>query len=313
MGDENPILTLGDYSKPSHEGYRNTIELPVRNNMVPLRSDTIRPSSTHIPQAYAEAVYSNPPSQNQNEPPKQNPFTFRGPNPQPQALGTTFEARVRDYMATHTKRMKRFKNAIFKQCEEINDRMTEVFRLLKEVTTNRAFEKVLIREEAKFPVTKNVNSLSLTRGEEERSDKTDVTTENDIEKRIGTETEMPVKEAEKEDEVESEPNRKARKEETIEGPRSQPVEYYLKHRINEKLIEGLVVSLGMGRKNKTSPRMGDEVRPMEEQKFQRQPKMKEMTAWRTIGIHGSIFFAKEWGRKCESLGMDLLQPVKDDS
>ncbi|GKB37542.1 zinc finger, CCHC-type containing protein [Tanacetum coccineum] len=42
MGDENPIRTLGDYSKPSHEGYRNTIELLVRNNMVPFRSDTIR-------------------------------------------------------------------------------------------------------------------------------------------------------------------------------------------------------------------------------------------------------------------------------
>ncbi|GJU16125.1 reverse transcriptase domain-containing protein [Tanacetum coccineum] len=40
--DENPIRTLGDYSKPSHEGYRNTIELPVGNNMVPLRSDTSR-------------------------------------------------------------------------------------------------------------------------------------------------------------------------------------------------------------------------------------------------------------------------------
>nr|GEY44779.1 MAK10-like protein [Tanacetum cinerariifolium] len=42
MGEENPIRTLGDYSKPSHEGYRNTIELPIRNNVVPLRSDTIR-------------------------------------------------------------------------------------------------------------------------------------------------------------------------------------------------------------------------------------------------------------------------------
>ncbi|GJV14621.1 MAK10-like protein [Tanacetum coccineum] len=41
MGDENPIRTLGDYSKSSHKGYRNTIELPVRNNVVPLRSDTI--------------------------------------------------------------------------------------------------------------------------------------------------------------------------------------------------------------------------------------------------------------------------------
>ncbi|GJV28549.1 MAK10-like protein [Tanacetum coccineum] len=42
MGDENPIRTYGNYSKPSHEGYRNTIELPVGNNMVPFRSDTIR-------------------------------------------------------------------------------------------------------------------------------------------------------------------------------------------------------------------------------------------------------------------------------
>ncbi|GJU60960.1 hypothetical protein Tco_1238726 [Tanacetum coccineum] len=46
MRDENsnpnPIHTLGDYFKPSHEGYRNPIELPVGNNVVPLRSDTIR-------------------------------------------------------------------------------------------------------------------------------------------------------------------------------------------------------------------------------------------------------------------------------
>ncbi|GJU04714.1 hypothetical protein Tco_1121144 [Tanacetum coccineum] len=42
MGDENHIRTLRDYSKPSHEGYMNTIQLLVGNNMVPLRSDTIR-------------------------------------------------------------------------------------------------------------------------------------------------------------------------------------------------------------------------------------------------------------------------------
>ncbi|GJU64356.1 MAK10-like protein [Tanacetum coccineum] len=42
MGDENPIRTLRDYSKPSHKGYRNTIQLPVGNNVVTLRSDTIR-------------------------------------------------------------------------------------------------------------------------------------------------------------------------------------------------------------------------------------------------------------------------------
>ncbi|GJZ34295.1 hypothetical protein Tco_0580112 [Tanacetum coccineum] len=42
MGDENPIRTLGYYFKPSHEGYRNTIELLEGNNVVPLRFDTIR-------------------------------------------------------------------------------------------------------------------------------------------------------------------------------------------------------------------------------------------------------------------------------
>ncbi|GJR67408.1 hypothetical protein Tco_0013473 [Tanacetum coccineum] len=35
MGDANPICTLGDYSKPSHEGYRNTIELLEGNNVDP--------------------------------------------------------------------------------------------------------------------------------------------------------------------------------------------------------------------------------------------------------------------------------------
>ncbi|GJU36643.1 hypothetical protein Tco_1184997 [Tanacetum coccineum] len=42
IGDENHIRTLGDYSKPIHEGYRNSIELPAGNNVVPLRFDTIR-------------------------------------------------------------------------------------------------------------------------------------------------------------------------------------------------------------------------------------------------------------------------------
>ncbi|GJY10256.1 zinc finger, CCHC-type containing protein, partial [Tanacetum coccineum] len=55
-----------------------------------------------------------------------------------------FEARLRDYMAANTKRMERFENAILMQCEEINGRMTEMFGLLKELTTNRTPEKKLI-------------------------------------------------------------------------------------------------------------------------------------------------------------------------
>ena len=34
--------TLGEYSRPSHQGYRNTIELTQGANVPPLRSDTIR-------------------------------------------------------------------------------------------------------------------------------------------------------------------------------------------------------------------------------------------------------------------------------
>ncbi|GKE29040.1 zinc finger, CCHC-type containing protein [Tanacetum coccineum] len=55
---------------------------------------------------------------------------------------------------------------------------------------------------------------------------------------------MLVKEAEKENEAENgtknEPIKRAEREEVVEAPSSQPVGYYLKHRINEKLIEGLV-------------------------------------------------------------------------
>ncbi|GKC95305.1 MAK10-like protein [Tanacetum coccineum] len=350
MGDENHIRTLGDYSKPSHEGYRNTIELPARNNVLPLQSDTIRlvqngcsfyglwsedpnqhlkdflklvdsldldganrertrlqslseawthfkdllqkvphhdidrclqiqffydheiienlalydhegwndmkefvkpvkaistpqgiskspdrrlleledqinfllkgsrptpRSSTYIPYAYADAVYSNPRPQSHNEPPKLNPFTFcehTSPSLQPQALGTSFEARVRDYMAAHSERMERFKNTIFKQREEINDRMTKMFELLKELTTSRTLEKVLIREEAKFSITKNVNSISLARREEEKSDKTDETLDNTV-KPTGTETGILVKEAEGNNETENKPIEKAEIEE----------------------------------------------------------------------------------------------------
>ncbi|GKD99216.1 zinc finger, CCHC-type containing protein [Tanacetum coccineum] len=118
--------------------------------------------------------------------------------------------------------------------------MTEMFGLLKELTISKAPEQVLIREEAKFPVTKNVNSISLFRGDEERNEKNNVAIGDNIEKPTGIQTEMPAKESEKEDEAKSEPNRKAGKEETTEAHTSQPVEYYLKHRINEKLIEGLM-------------------------------------------------------------------------
>nr|GEV06702.1 zinc finger, CCHC-type [Tanacetum cinerariifolium] len=58
MRDANPIRTLGDYSKPSHEGYMNTIEFSVGNNMVPLRSDTIR--LVHNERSFYELRFEDP-------------------------------------------------------------------------------------------------------------------------------------------------------------------------------------------------------------------------------------------------------------
>ncbi|GJW79204.1 MAK10-like protein [Tanacetum coccineum] len=264
MGDENPIRTLGDYSRPSHEGYRNTIklpkgnnveitpdqatrntiELPEGNNVVPLRSDTIRLVQNGCS---FHGIRSENPNQHlkdflklceidraaggklRNKSADESweiienlaLYDHEGLSPQPQALNTTFKARVRDYMAAHTERMERFENTIFKQREEINGKMTKMFGLLKELTTSRTPEKVLIREEAKFLVTKNLNYISLTKGEEGGSNNTKVTPGN-AEKPTKTETKMPVMEVEKINEVANgvKLTKTSKNEEVVEAPGS---------------------------------------------------------------------------------------------
>ncbi|GKC59781.1 MAK10-like protein [Tanacetum coccineum] len=217
MGDENPIRTLGDYSKPSHKVYRNTVGLPSEDPNQHLK-DFLKPvDSLDFDDENKERMRMTVKLRNdilmfQQHHGESLSEAWTRPSSQPQALGTTFEARVRDYMAAHTKRMERFKNTIFRQRKEINGRMTEMFGLLKELTTSRTPKKVLIKEEAKFPVTKNVNFISLTKGEEEGSNRMKVTPDN-AKKLTETETKTPVMEH---------------------------VAYYLKHKINEKLIKGLV-------------------------------------------------------------------------
>nr|GEY64680.1 hypothetical protein [Tanacetum cinerariifolium] len=100
----------------------------------------------------------------------------------------------------HTERMKRFKNTIFKKLDEINGRMIKMFRHLKELMSSRSSEKVLIQEEAKFPVTKNLNSISLTKEKEGGSDRMMMTLGN-AEKPTETETETPVMEVKEINEV----------------------------------------------------------------------------------------------------------------
>ncbi|GJW11399.1 MAK10-like protein, partial [Tanacetum coccineum] len=222
---------------------RRLLELEDQINFL-LKGPQPAPSSAHTHPAHVEAIYPNSRPQNLNEPPTLNTFDFHertGPSPQPQALSTTFKARVRDYMAAHTKRMGRFENAVLKQHDEINGRMTEMFGLLKELTTSKTPKKVLVREEAKFPVTKNVNSISLANEGDERSNEKMETPEN-TKKTTETGTETPPKGAKPKDEAENRPETKPIKmpNEEEETPGSQPIAYYLKHKINEKLIKGLV-------------------------------------------------------------------------
>nr|GEV75299.1 retrovirus-related Pol polyprotein from transposon TNT 1-94 [Tanacetum cinerariifolium] len=235
-GEANLIRTLGDYSKPSHEGYKNTIELPEGNNVVPLRSDTIRESLSEAWTRFKDLLQKAPhhsidhwlqiqifydhvsfnlkceidrtvgdklcdkntykswkiiknlalydherwndlkdfnkpvkaistfqgtlkmPDQRLLKLEDQINFLLKGsrptsrpsstyvrnytPYPQHQALRTTFDAHVRDYMTSHTERMERFEKAIFKQREVINNRMTEMIELLKELSASQTLEKM---------------------------------------------------------------------------------------------------------------------------------------------------------------------------
>ncbi|GJR87339.1 hypothetical protein Tco_0211350 [Tanacetum coccineum] len=140
--------------------------------------------------------------------------------------------------------MKRFKSALFNKREEINSRMTEMFGLFKELTTSRAPEKVLMREEAKNPVTKNINSISFIRGEEEKNGNDNATTDDNIEKTNGSDAEMPLKEAERENEAKNGAKNKpiksdekeltqAGEEEVVEAPNSQPVGKLTDERLTE--------------------------------------------------------------------------------
>ncbi|GKE61159.1 hypothetical protein Tco_1511526, partial [Tanacetum coccineum] len=99
-------------------------------------------------------------------------------------------------------------------------------------------------QQAKSPVTKSVNSISLAREEEEKNDIYDVAIGNDSKGTDGPDMEVSVKEAGTKNGAENgaknKPIKKAEKEEVVKAPSSRPVEYYLKHMINEKLIEGLV-------------------------------------------------------------------------
>ncbi|GKA11092.1 MAK10-like protein [Tanacetum coccineum] len=225
MGDENRIPTLGDTPNQATRAIGIPLSSPIHLHMggscYPIPCSILSTGKDHkTPQRYPNVpttswrisirsmdsfqglTLKSPSSWHRSLASNLNflrlsPFIL-SPSPQPQALDTTFEARVRDYMAAHTERMENFENTIFKQRKEIN-----------------------------------------AKGEEEGSNKTKVTPDN-TEKLTKTEIEMPIMEVEKMNKVENGARNKSIKtSENEEAPGSQPVAYYQKHKINEKLIKGL--------------------------------------------------------------------------
>nr|GEX54260.1 zinc finger, CCHC-type [Tanacetum cinerariifolium] len=218
MGDANPIRTLGDYSKPNYVDYRNTIELPVGNNVIPLRSDTIRLVQN---ECLFYGLWSKDPNQHLKD-----------------------FSKLMDSLDLDGEKRKERTCIYFNFPFAIKPAIGLNIFQLDPSPNGRAPKQVLIREEGKFLITKNVNSISLTRGVKEKSDKDDVAIGNGIQKTNGSNTKMPTKEAETENgaknRIKNKPIKRDEQEEGMEAPNSQPVEYYPKHRINEKVIERLV-------------------------------------------------------------------------
>ncbi|GJV23982.1 zinc finger, CCHC-type containing protein [Tanacetum coccineum] len=259
MGDENPICTLVDYSRPSHDGYRNTIELLEGNNMVPLQSDTIRLVQNRCS---FHGLWSEDPNQHLKDFFKLvDSLDLDGENRERTRM-CLFQFSLRDQASNWLERLPagsistwedlttRFLAQFFlpgrttKLCNDILiARLTTLLaenyairtptnlgKLLRTLpsTTMKASqgthdqqnpEKVLIREEAKFPVTKNLNSISLTKGDKRESDGTKSTSDY-IKEPTKIETEMPVVETKEVNEVKSETNasRASKSEEAIEAP-----------------------------------------------------------------------------------------------
>ncbi|GJZ87185.1 hypothetical protein Tco_0658795 [Tanacetum coccineum] len=126
-----------------------------------------------------------------------------------------------------------------------------MFGFLKELIASRPLEKVLVREEARHPITKHVNSISLIKMEEEKSVENNKVIDKNIVEPNKIDVVEPIEEVDGRKEVEDDPNDEPvrsvkeeltgeKVEELVKIPRSQPVGYYLKHKINEKFIEGLI-------------------------------------------------------------------------
>ncbi|GJR90312.1 MAK10-like protein [Tanacetum coccineum] len=140
-------------------------------------------------------------------------------------------------MVAHTERMEEFEKAVYRKREEINERMTKMFSLVKEYTNGRAPEKVLIQEEGRNLVTKYVNAISLIKKENEEVEEYDEVVDIEV---VEQSEVLGDEEVEEYEEVnKNELDRNGDDNPTRWGKYADK-EYYLKHDINRKTIEDLV-------------------------------------------------------------------------
>nr|GFA91018.1 MAK10-like protein [Tanacetum cinerariifolium] len=261
MGDENPIRTLGDYSKPCHEGYRNTIDLPGGNNVVPLRSNTIR-----LVQKGCSFYGLRSKDLNQHLKDFLKPvdsLDLDGENKERTRL-RLFHFSLRDQCeidhAASDKLCNKNADESWEIIEDLAlydhegwDDTKEFVKLVKAITASQGITKTPDRRlleledqinflrKYQIPITKNANSISLARNKEEENYKKDETPDN---ANMPTETKMTVRNAEAingaENGSRNESIKTPKNEEVVDASGSQPIAYYLKHKINEKLIKGLV-------------------------------------------------------------------------
>ncbi|GJV32106.1 hypothetical protein Tco_1392506 [Tanacetum coccineum] len=127
--------------------------------------------------------------------------------------------------------------------------MAEMFGLLKELTSSRTPKKVLVREEARHSITKNVNAIFIIKMENEKGAKGVKVAERNVMKLKELDVLGPIESVDKGEGTDSRTVKDMQEEITkgetkaevlLEIPRSRHIGYYLKHEINKKLIEGLV-------------------------------------------------------------------------
>nr|GFC14515.1 hypothetical protein [Tanacetum cinerariifolium] len=121
-----------------------------------------------------------------------------------------------------------------------------MFGLLRELTSSRTPEKVLVREEANNLITKRMNVIALIKVEEEKGIEGDEITKGSVMELNELESLEPIKSPDKKEEVEEGTNGRSlesiikelkgvetKAKALVEMPRSRHIGFYLKHEIKK--------------------------------------------------------------------------------